>query len=162
MINLDEFNRRYKANEFQMRQLFRKYRIKNTGVNGIREGHSRFGQAFLIQAVDIINNRKPESNFSNYNDPTLEPEAYVDDIPFDTSAVAASQKTGKAWDFLGNLLNFGNSAAETIGKVKNAWNGQTTYETTLPEQRPAAKFNFTTIAAIIAFVLLIFLVIRKK
>lgn len=162
MTNIAEFNRRYKVNEFQFRQLFRRYRIKSSGLQGIQEGHSRFGEPFLVLAIDILNNKKPDSNFSNYGDPYLEEEAYIDDIPFDTAAVAAEANKGKGWDFLNNLLSFGNSAADTIKNIRYSINGTLPETTTVPAENPPPKVNFLMIGAIAAAILLVVLLIRKK
>lgn len=158
-MQLENFESRYKANEFQIRQLFSRYNIKQTGLNGIREGYNKIGQPFLIQAVDIINNNAPMSNFT---DPTLEDEAYINDVPFDTAEVVKNQKPGRVWGFLDNLLSFGNSAADTIGSFRQNLNGP------LPSSQPPASntktsnFNFIWIGAGLAMVIILLVLLNKK
>ena len=128
-MKLQEFKNRFAANQTAFNQLFRRYRIKATGIDGIKEGHERFGEAFLMRAIDILNNHQP-GQLSNLEDPKLEEEAYVDDIPFNTTQVvadfnlqnSANQKPGKFWEFFGNLFNAADQAAQSITNVKTAIN----------------------------------------
>jgi hypothetical protein len=162
-MKLAEFNKRFAENEPAYKQLFRRFRIKSTGVNGIREGYERFGNPFLLRAIDILNDSLPAGeSFSNLEDPYLENEAYVDDIPFDTAAVAAANKpTGKFWDFMGNMLGLANSTAATIANVKGSISGTGSGVQQTQTPQPS-KPNYLMIGAGIAVLILIILLLKPK
>lgn len=134
------------SNKGELRQLFRKYRIKSEGLEGIREGALKHGPVFVGRVAGVLNN-----NFSANDGSEVGPPAY------DYGDATGTQKS--IWDGLNKILGFVDSAGNSYYNLRQNVNGPLA-EPYYVNPAPSGT-NWLMIGGVIVFIMLIIVLFRN-